>query len=61
MGWKPKNLSIFVILFPVCCHTKAAGDDAARNSEGIEPFDTFCRMQVAARGFDCVSVVNTRL
>jgi hypothetical protein len=61
MGWGPKNLSIFVILFPVRCHTEAAGDDAARNSEGIEPFDTFFRMQIAARGFVCVSVVNSWL
>jgi hypothetical protein len=45
MGWGPKNLSIFVILFPARCHTKPAGDEAGRNSEGIEPFDTFCRIQ----------------
>ena len=38
------------------CPTNTIGVQSVKNSEGPEPLDTFCRIEIVARGFNRVSV-----
>ncbi len=61
MGHGTKNLSISVILFSARGHKAERPESRQKKREGHEPLGTFCRIEIAARGFVRVSAVKMRV
>jgi hypothetical protein len=58
MGSATQNLSDFVILFSAQLHARWTFRAATKKRRRCEPLGTFCRIEIAARGFAGVSSVN---